>query len=236
MLRIIIPARGGSKGIPNKNITLVAGKPLIKYSLEAALQIKEFLDHQCQIILTSDSDNILAEGSKNPSITLHKRSQELSHDSALTKDVIKQIIFDYNFEDSDAILLLQPTVPLRPKGELFEVLHLLKSLGKNYSSLVSLIEVDGYHPFRMKRVVGNNLCISYIDQGFEDMRPRQSLPKCYIRSGSYYASSALDIVKMDSLVSDPCYGYIHKDIKPINIDQPQDIKLAELQLNEFNEQ
>ena len=73
-------------------------------------------------------------------------------------------------------------------------------LKKKYNSILSISDVGGNHPFRMKRIEGGSL-VNFIDQGFEDMRPRQTLPKVYIRSGSIYLSSVKSILASHSLVS-----------------------------------
>ena len=231
---IIIPARGGSKGIPNKNLRELNHKPLVSYSIESACFIRQMSNDTCQVILTSDSEEILSVSDKFVGITKIKRPDTLANDTALTIDVVLHVLeLIKDKKEDEIVLLLQPTVPFRPEHELLSLINTIDCIKSGeFNSLVSLKSVDSYHPFRFKRVLEDNRCISYIDQGFEDMRPRQLLPDCYIRSGSYYLSTVSTIINKKSLVNEPVYGFIHSGIEPINIDNTNDLYLANLQMTE----
>jgi CMP-N-acetylneuraminic acid synthetase len=99
------------------------------------------------------------------------------------------------------------------------------------SSIVSVKKIDSEHPFRMKRMVQEDILINYIDQGFEDMRPRQDLPPVYIRNGSIYLSPALPIRNKDTLVTNKAYGYIMDNLHSINIDSIEDFLVANYYMN-----
>ena len=88
-----------------------------------------------------------------------------------------------------------------------------------------MVDVDGNHPFRMKKIIGNKL-INYIDQGFWDMRPRQNLPKVYIRNGSIYLIKIETLLKLKSLIGNSCYAFEMNKNDSINIDDINDLKLA----------
>ena len=234
-LFVIIPARGGSKGIPRKNLTKLLGKTLIEYSLEAAAYVRDTLHSDTRIILSSDSHEIL-EYANTVSADACLRPKELALDHSLTIDAIIHALESIKTGSSEEghVMLLQPTVPFRPEWELKDVLLTYwESITKDFNSLVSLAKIEAHHPFRLKRVLDSGECISYIDLGFEDMRPRQSLPDCYIRSGSYYMSPLSRLVDCHSVLSSPTRAYIHKNVCPVNIDTLEDMIIAEYQLS-FN--
>ena len=115
----IIPARGGSKRLPKKNIKMIANKPLLLWTLEAGKQSK-FID---RLIVTSDDEQILKISTEN-SAEIVRRPSELSEDRTSTYDTIKHTIEKIE-EDYDYICLLQPTSPLRHSGHIDEALEQL---------------------------------------------------------------------------------------------------------------
>ena len=230
MLNIVIPARSGSKGIEKKNIRKLNGKELVKYTLEAAENLFNIMDNDCRIIFSSDSQEILDKSTDYKNVERHLRDPKLATDKTLTVEVVRSLINFLELKATDHILLMQPTVPNRPLEEIMEIKEVYINMIKStkYQSLVSLSDVGGNHPFRFQRLVNDTHCVPYIDQGFEDMRPRQELPKCYIRSGSYYLNSVENIVNHNSLLTQPVFGYRHSKCDPINIDTILDFKLAEI--------
>ncbi|MEL0008745.1 MAG: acylneuraminate cytidylyltransferase family protein [Flammeovirgaceae bacterium] len=223
----IIPARAGSKGVVGKNIKSLNGKPLISFTIEEAKKSK-FID---KLIVSTDSKEIadisLSLGASVPFI----RPSELSTDSSLTFDVIKHAM---NFlkekdENYDIIVLLQPTTPFRKVESIDEAIQTLKKSNK-YTSVVSVVDVEGNHPLRMKKIEGDYLT-NYIDQGFENMNPRNELPKVYIRSGAIYAILTKNFYEEQSLVSNLCSPIILDKIETINIDSPLDFEFCEFILN-----
>ncbi len=224
----IIPARAGSKGVLNKNIKSLNGKPLISYTIEEAKKSK-FID---KLIVSTDSKEIadisLSQGASVPFI----RPSELSTDSSLTFDVIKHTMNFLKDKDEhyDIIVLLQPTTPFRKVESIDKAILTLKKSNK-YTSVVSVIDVEGNHPLRMKKIEGDYL-INYIEQGFENMNPRNELPKVYIRSGAIYAILTKNFYEEQSLVSNLCSPIILDKIETINIDSPLDFKFCEFILNQ----
>ncbi|MDG2252674.1 MAG: acylneuraminate cytidylyltransferase family protein [Methylophilaceae bacterium] len=223
----VIPARAGSKGIPNKNIIEIGDQPLIKYTIDAALGSTMITD----CIVSTDSNNIasLAEslGSSAPFI----RPKNLSDDKALSLPVIQHAV---NFMEKkhviryDAVIMLQPTTPLRTSEDIDKSLSTLMS--EKLDSVISVVEVEGNHPLRMKRIVNNRL-VNYIDQGHEDMRPRQELPQVYIRNGAIYATLRDVLIDGDSFVGENSYPYVMSKEKSINIDTLSDLYLAKTYIN-----
>jgi CMP-N-acetylneuraminic acid synthetase len=122
----------------------------------------------------------------------------------------------------DLVIMLQPTTPLRQTEDIDNAINLL--FDTNADSVISVVEVEGYHPLRMKRVVNGRL-INYIDQGQEDMRPRQKLPPVYIRNGAIYATVRNVLMEENSFVGVDSRAYIMPDKRSVNVDTPKDLQL-----------
>ena len=224
----IIPARAGSKAVKNKNIKPLDGKPLILYTIEEAKKS----DQIDKIVVSTDSFEIADLSKKNGVEVPFIRPEELSTDSSLTYDVVKHCIEYYknNGEHFDIILLLQPTTPFRTVETINKSINILKNKSI-FTSVVSVVDVEGNHPLRMKKIEGDYLK-NYIDQGFENMNPRKELPKVYIRSGSIYAILTKSFYEEQSLVSNLCAPIILDKIETINIDSPLDFEFCEFIINQ----
>ena len=227
----IIPARGGSKGVPRKNVIEINGNPLISYTISAALKASLITD----IVVSTDDPEIAEISRKLGAQVPFMRPLDLASDQAQSAPVIEHALFfmekikDFKY---DAILMLQPTSPLRTSQHIEESLNLYKS--KECDSVVSVTSVGGNHPFRMKRLINNQL-VNYIDQGFWNMKPRQSLPDVYIRNGAIYLISREVFIQQRQLIGNNCLGYVMSDSDSTNIDSPIDLKIAELLLKEKSE-
>ena len=229
-LLAVIPARGDSKGVPRKNIASINNRPLISYTIDAALSVDRITD----VVVSTDDEEIakVAEnlGAKVPFI----RPANLATDSAESAPVIihalKHMEAKHNW-NYDAVIMLQPTSPLRTSDNINQALDLYSS--KPCDSVVSIISVGGYHPFRMKRLEGEQL-VNYIDQGFWDMRPSQILPSVYIRNGAIYLLNRDILLKHEMLIGEHCLGLKMSDEDSINIDTRLDFIMAELLMKERN--
>jgi len=151
----IIPARGGSKGLPGKNIKELCGKPLISWTIEAGLS-SAYID---EVMVTTNCSEI-AEIAQNEGATVpFLRPDELASDTATTFDAIKHTIdfFKNNFNKTyDYIVLLEPTSPLREKNDLDDMIQKIVSLENDFDAIVSIGEVH-LHPSIMKHVKGNEI-------------------------------------------------------------------------------
>ena len=123
----LIPARGGSKGVPGKNIKVICGKPLIVWTIESALQ-SALLD---KVIVTTDSEEI-AEIARNAGAEIRMRPKELATDTASTQDVMLHAL---KYEQADIVVLLQPTSPYRTKGLIDECVR--EFIENQYDSLAT---------------------------------------------------------------------------------------------------
>ena len=219
----VIPARGNSKSIKLKNITKFDKKPLIEYTIKAAKKSKYIDD----LIVSTDNKKI-----KKICETLNcrvpfLRPSKLSRDSTPTLPVILHAVrfMEKSLKKKyDYILLLQPTSPLRQVRDIDNSIKLLLR-NKKFDSIVSVTEVGANHPYRMK-IIKKNKLINFFDQGFEDMRPRQKLPKVYIRNGAIYLIKKKTLFKKGSLVGYNTLPYIMKKNNSINIDSQEDLLLA----------
>jgi CMP-N-acetylneuraminic acid synthetase len=93
-------------------------------------------------------------------------------------------------------------------------------------SVISLVDVGANHPFRMKKILDDGRVVNFVDQGFEDMRPRQELPSVYIRSGDLYIARRPVIMEMGTLVGPECRGVVIPPERAVNIDTRFDLDRA----------
>lgn len=220
----IIPARSGSKGIKNKNTIKVKNKPLIQFTIDTAKKLQDY----CDIIVSTDSKKIKKICLKNKLNFYGFRPKKISGDKALTKDVVYYELKKIEKKLKKkffGILLLQPTSPIRDHKKIIKGMKIL--LTKKYNSVLSISDVGGTHPFRMK-IIRNNFCYNFMDFKYENMDPRQKLPKIYIRSGSFYIINRNYFYQKKTLVGDKCYGYELKGAETINIDTIEDLEKFKL--------
>jgi CMP-N,N'-diacetyllegionaminic acid synthase len=218
----IIPARGNSKGVAQKNIRVVGGKPLIAYTIEAAL--KSQLD---RIIVSTEDKNIAAISIQcNAEVMI--RSKELSKDNTPTLPVLQDVINRLN-EEYDAVMTLQPTSPLRTHNHINETIDIFNSNPKA-DSLVSVVEIPhNFNPYSLMQVK-NNFLVNYIQQKELVLR-RQDKKIFYGRNGA-----AIYITRMSRLNEYIFGGRILPYIMHINdsldIDNEEDLIYFEFLLSQ----
>lgn len=221
----IIPARGGSKGVPNKNIRELKNKPLIHYTIEAAQGSKLLTD----FIVSTESKKIV-EICKNINVEVpFLRPIKLAGDRVESFPVVEHALKKmekYKKVKYHYFVLLQPTTPFRTASDIDKSCDLL--INSDVDSVVSVCNVGAMHPLRMKKITKNDRLENYINQDFENMKPRQELPTVYIRNGAIYASKSKVLQKYKSLVGPDCAAHIMSPEQSINIDTILDFKLAEL--------
>ena len=125
---------------------------------------------------------------------------------------------------------LLPTTPFRTSDDIDIALKLL--FESNADSVVSVTNVGGMHPLRMKKIINDTKLVNYVNQNIENMRPRQELPPVYIRNGAIYTSKCSILHEYHSLVGPDCRAHKMPADRSINIDTIIDFKLAELVLSE----
>lgn len=216
----LIPARGGSKGIPGKNTKLLAGKPLIAYTIEAALE-SEFVD--CTVV-TTDSEEIAEVSRRYGAEVPFMRPSHLAGDQAKTIDCVVHALDELkNMGNvSDILLLLQPTSPLRTKGDIDGALQLY-SQNREPASVVGVSEAKE-HPILLRYFEEKRRLNSLL--GKNSTVRRQDMEKYYIVNGSIYIFPIKDITSETSF-NDGKLGYIMDGSHSIDIDEPMDFIVAE---------
>lgn len=216
----IIPARGGSKGIKNKNIVLVDGKPLISYTLQAVKE-SELLT---RCIVSSDSIEILeickAAGADIPFV----RPTELAGDKTPTLPVIQHALEQLD-EEYEAVMILQPTSPLRNGDDIDAAINLLAK-DALADSVISVCKVGDNHPARMKEIVNGVLTDPPFAEESEGQR-RQDLPPLYLRNGAIYLTRTETIISHHTFKGKRSLAYIMPDERSVNIDSSLDLLLFE---------
>lgn len=223
----VIPARGGSKGVKNKNIHNLNGFPLIYYSIRAAINSKLITRH-----VVSTDDLRIKEISENFSANVpFIRPEELATDNALAIPTIQHAVKfcekKYN-ETYDYIIMLQPTAPMRTEMDIDNALEKLTK-NKKADSIISVVDVDNYHPAKMK-IIKNSLLIDFQETGLENP-PRQSLSKVYIVNGAIYATKRNVFMNKNTFKGNVSLPYIMKNENSVNIDNIEDFIVAEFIIN-----
>jgi len=217
----IIPARGGSKRLPRKNILDLNGKPLIAYSIEAGLNSK-YID---KVIVTSDDDEILNISKKFGADTI-KRPDELASDTATTFDAIKHTI--ENTKKYDYIVLLQPTSPLRTSKHIDEAIELLES--KQADAVISVCEME--HSPLWANTLPENLDMSKFLKDEIKNKRSQDLATYYRLNGAIYICKTEKLLEEEGFfIKDKIFAYKMSKDSSIDIDEEIDFILVGLYLD-----
>jgi CMP-N-acetylneuraminic acid synthetase len=219
----IITARGGSKGIPRKNIAPLLGRPLIAYTAEAALASRKI----SRLVLSTDDPEI-AEVAKRCGVEVpFFRPPELARDETPHVPVLQDMVRKMEAMDGryDAILTLQPTNPLRRPADIDGAIDLLEESGAD--SVISFVAVGERHPARMKEIDENGWVIDPVFAEAFEGQPRQQLSKLYLREGSIYLTRRDVLMNESSLKGKQCRAWMIPEERACNIDTPFDIYLAE---------
>lgn len=224
----IIPARGGSKRLPNKNILELGGKPLIKWTIEAA-QACHKID---TVMVSTDSINIadiaIQAGAKVP----YLRSAELSNDTASSSDVILDVIDYYESigNDFDVVILLQPTSPLRTTEQIDESLQLFDS--KRAFSVVSVTLCE-HSPLWANTLSDNGSMEGFLRP--ETLQRSQDLDEYFRLNGAIYIFDIKKLKEKGTICySSDSYAYIMNNYTSVDIDTKFDFIIAETIFKNFN--
>lgn len=220
----IIPARGGSKRLPRKNILDLAGKPLIGWSIEAGLKSK-YID---KVIVSSEDNEILEIAGKYGSETI-KRPDILASDTATSFDAINHTV--ENTENYDYVVLLQPTSPLRTADQIDEAIELLEE--KNAGAVVSVCEMD-HNPLWSNTLPKDGNMNHFIRDEIRDIRS-QDLEKYYRLNGAIYICDTSRLLNEKSFfLHDNIFAYYMDRESSVDIDEKIDFKFAEILISGEN--
>jgi CMP-N-acetylneuraminic acid synthetase len=221
----IIPARGGSKGLPRKNIKPLLGKPLVAWTIEQAKKSK-YIDR----IVVSTEDMEIAEIAKEYGAEIIERPEELAKDESPTIDAIFHALEVLKAENYnlDIIILLQPTSPLRKAEDIDNAMELF--FNSVCEAVVSVCEVE-HSPYWSFKIEDNYLKLFFGDKYWK-MR-RQDLPKVYVPNGAIYISTPENLRKYKSFYCFKTIPYIMPPERSVDIDKEIDFMLAELLMRKY---
>ncbi len=214
----VIPARKGSKGVPNKNfIKVYKNKRLIDYTLIAAKKSKRI----SKIAITTDDTRIIKHSKKYKLDYVIKRQKKYSTDYIKSIDVVFDVLKKIKNFKPDLIILLQPTSPLRKSQHIDESIELLIRKYKKYNSLVSVSILEEPHPFKVKKIT-NNYLVPFIKNKSSEI-PRQKLTKVYKLNGSIYLIKK-KVLNNKKTFFNKTMPYIMDEKFSLNIDTLNDLK------------
>ena len=219
----LIPARGGSKGVPRKNIRLLGGKPLLHYTVAAALAAQRLTR-----VIVSTEDPEVAEVARRCGVDApFTRPAALAADDAPSLGVVQHAWrwLEAHGERYDAVCLLQPTSPFRESDEIDDCIALLEDAGADAAMTVRRVP-DEYNPhWTYVREHGGYLRLSTGEA--TPIPRRQDLPAAYHRDGSVLVTRRDVVLERDSLYGERVVGYV-VDTEPwMDIDSPEDWARAE---------
>ena len=219
----IVPARGGSKGIPRKNVRLLGGRPLLAHTAEAALAAHRL----ARVVLTTDDEEIAEVGRSCGLEVPFLRPAELARDDTPTLPVLQHAVAELERagDKFDAICLLQPTSPLRRAGDIDGCIELLENEGLD--SVVSVLPVPREHnPHWVYFRDAEGLL--RLSTGEEQPIPRrQELPPAFHRDGAVYVVRRDVLMNGNSLYGKKLGGYLTDPARNVNLDTPADWDRAE---------
>lgn len=212
----LIPARGGSKGIPRKNIRALAGKPLIAWTIEAALRSKRL----ARVVVSTDDHEIAETARRYGADVPFMRPAELSQDSTPGLPPVLHALDQ--LPEHDSVLLLQPTSPLRTADDIDACLRLAEET--DAQSVVSVSEPES-HPYWTYRLTADRHLAPLYEASA--IGRRQDLPPAYALNGALYLADASWLRASRQLVDRDTIGYIMPRERAIDIDTLEDWELAE---------
>jgi len=224
----VVPARGGSKGVSQKNLAPLLGKPLLAYTALCAREAKR-LD---RIVLSTEDEEIATVGQEWGLEVPFLRPRELATDEAPTLGVLQHAIRELESagDQYDVVVTLQPTSPLRRPDDIDGAIGLLEETAAD--SVVSLIETGGAHPLKMKVITGDGLVEdAEYAQGMCHV-PRQNLPKYFALEGSLYVTRRDVLMGEGRILGRKTRAWVVPRQRSVNVDEPFDLWLAEVMLRD----
>lgn len=221
----IIPIRSGSKGLKDKNILPLAGKPLVAHTIECAVKSGVF----DKVFVSTDSQRYANISVQYGADVSFLRSAINSSDTAGSWDVVREVIeeFEKRGEIFDEIMLLQATSPLRTIEDITNSIELMHE--KDANAVESVTEMD--HSPLWANTLPNDGCMDEFEKDEYVNTPRQMLPKYYRLNGAIYLLKKSELYAK-RMFHKKCYAYIMPQDRSIDIDSELDFRIAELYMNE----
>ena len=222
----IIPARSGSKGLKDKNIKILNGKPLMAHTIEAAIASNIF----DEIFVSTDSEEYAGIAKEYGASVPFLRSEASSTDTASSWDVVKEVIENYNRlgKEFDTVALLQPTSPLRTAKDILLGYEEMKS--RDAKAIVSVCEVD-HSPLWCNKLPWDHSLCHFLNTDLINL-PRQSLETFYRINGALYIVRIDYLVTAESIYQERCYAVVMKKQNSVDIDDEMDFKIAQTIISE----
>lgn len=222
----IIPARSGSKGIEDKNIRILNGKPLIAYTVEAALKSEVFED----IVVSTDSEKYKKISEEYGAWVPFLRSKELAQDESSTNDVVEEVLIKLKDagKEYDSLMILQPTSPLRDEEDIRNSVKLFHE--KKANSVISMCECD-HSPLFMKLLDEENKLDGFLSN-LNKVR-RQDLKQFYRLNGAIYLSEVDYFLENKDFYKENSYAYIMDKSHSADIDDIDDFIYVELFMKKY---
>lgn len=216
----IIPARSGSKGLKDKNIKILNGKPLMAYTIECAIESNAF----DKIFVSTDSQVYADIAEKFGADASFLRSESNSTDNANSWDAVREVIAKFEALNVffDEIMLLQATSPLRNATDIKNAIDIFYQ--KKANAVVSVTECN-HSPIWCNTLPQDGNMDNFEREEYRDL-PRQKLPTFYRYNGAIYMLKREELLKR-VLFNDRCFAYIMNREKSIDIDTELDFKIAE---------
>ena len=221
----IIPARSGSKGLPDKNIRELCGKPMLAYSIEAAKKSGK-ID---VVHVSTDSEHYAEIARKYGADVPFLRSEELSGDTATTWDAVRFVLEEYKKlgKQFDVVTLLQPTSPLRIAEDIINASELYSL--KSATAIVGVCEME--HSPLWSNTLSENLCMDGFLSKATNVQ-RQKLDTYYRINGAMYMIDSQIITNKQEIYGEKSYAYIMPKERSIDVDDLMDFKIAEMYMKE----
>ena len=223
----LITARGGSKGLPRKNVLPLAGKPLIAWTISAALASHCFT----RVIVSTDDEEIADVSRKWGAEVPFMRPPELAQDDSVHFDTIVHAIRWLDNREEvrpDYVMQLQPTSPLRTAEDINAAVQIVQA---GIAVAVVGVSVTEHHPYLMKRILEDGTAVDFVSSDATDLR-RQALPTVYSPNGAIFLNSRESLLQDRTFWLPGTHAYIMPSERSLDIDTAWDLYLADLILRD----
>ena len=223
----LITARGGSKGIPGKNIKLLAGKPMIAWTIQAALESRRL----SRVIMSTDDPEIARIARDWGAEVPFMRPSGLAQDDTSHITVVEHTIHwleEHENAKPNYIMLLQPTSPLRSSEDIQD--SIVIALKHDAVAVVSVIETQ-HHPYLTKRILEDGTLTDFVSTDISYLR-RQALPQAYALNGAIYLNRTESLLRDHTFLPKGTFPYVMPQERSLDMDSLWDFHLVELILRD----